>query len=45
MKKIFLISVLTIAMCLLLSGCGKENNISNNPTPEPTNDNTNANKI
>ena len=44
MKKIFLISVLTIAMCLLLSGCGKENNISNNPTPEPTNDNTNANE-
>ena len=44
MKKIFLTSALTIAMCLLLSGCGKENNLSNNPTPEPTNDNTNTNE-
>ena len=41
MKKRFLISLITIVMCLLLAGCGKDNNL--NQTNENTNTNTNNN--
>ena len=41
MKKNFLMIILTITMCLILVGCGKEENMNN--TTNPVNDNTNTN--
>ena len=47
MKNKFLISLLTIVMCLMLVGCGKEknlnDNINNNSNSNQTNDNINNN--
>ena len=41
MKKNFLMIILIITMCLILVGCGKEENMNN--TTNPVNDNTNTN--
>ncbi|MBQ6286003.1 MAG: hypothetical protein IJK67_06850 [Bacilli bacterium] len=47
MKKKFLISLLTITVCLILVGCGKENNLNNtsdnNSNTNQTSENTNIN--
>ena len=45
MKKKLIISLLTIVMCFMLVGCGKENNIDNNSNQNQnqTNQNTNTN--
>ena len=43
MKNKFLIRLLTIVMCLMLVGCGKEHNLNNNSNSTQTNENTNNN--
>ena len=47
MKKNFIISILTIVLCLILVGCGKENNsnnaTNNNSNSNQSNENTNIN--
>lgn len=43
MKKKFLINLLTIFMCLMLVGCGKENNLNNNLNSNQTNENKSVN--
>ena len=44
MKKRFLISLLIVAMCLLIVGCGKESNLNDNSNTNQTNENTNTNE-
>lgn len=47
MKKRYLIVIMTMVMCLMLAGCGKDNSINNNPTNKTnsnqTKENTNNN--
>ena len=44
MKKQLLISILTVVMCLILVGCGKENDL-NNTSNDNINNNSNSNQI
>ena len=43
MRNKLLIGLLTIVMCLMLVGCGNENNLNNNSNSNQTNENTNNN--